>query len=152
MTACVVIDFIFVMATSKITPLHKMRLLVVTEVEKLVTRRTIWSVIPYNPVRPYGIGTRRLDQALAVDITVRQVRRRNYTYLIGKLSQLLRCISYGAAGEDFLKDHVLNGALYTIHDTFCKQTKRVPRSELCRASIRQCRDHVNLFFHFRLQK
>ena len=41
MTACVVIDFILVMTASKIIPLHKMRLLIVTEVEKLVTGHTL---------------------------------------------------------------------------------------------------------------
>ena len=41
MTACVVIDFILVMTARKIIPLHEMRLLVVTEVEKLVTGHTL---------------------------------------------------------------------------------------------------------------
>ena len=41
MVACVVIEFIFVMTVSKITPLHKMRLLVIAEVEELVTGHTL---------------------------------------------------------------------------------------------------------------
>ena len=41
MTAFVAIDFILVMTASKIIPLHKMRLLIVTEVEKLVTGHTL---------------------------------------------------------------------------------------------------------------
>ena len=53
---------------------------------------------------------------------------------------------------DFLKDHIFDGASHTIHETFtvvclkvmpynvnilnfCKQTKNVPWSELCRASV-----------------
>ena len=41
MAACVVIDLIFVMTGSKVIPLHHMKLSVIAEIEKIVTRHIL---------------------------------------------------------------------------------------------------------------
>ena len=76
---------------------------------------------PHNLVRFCGTGywstifdvIRLLQQ-----IFIWQIQTRNCTYRIGKLRKLLRCINSSEAREDFLKDHVLDVASYTIHGTF----------------------------------